>query len=240
MAKTAVDNLITNLCTRMGWATTSASVPRADALRQLNIEERRISQSHSLSYLLVKTTIDIASTASTAVVPTTPAMDVGKSWSIGRSLADAKGKLIYVPPDEFEEMVIDGYGDWTATSPTIVMLANTTADPPVPTFHFKPANTTGATLTLPITYQRVVAALTDGPSSYSVLPEGYEDTLLLESAEAELKRQRREPGWDVLAMRVEKAVGMFYQGYRISREKPTTDREQEERKIAREKLSERV
>lgn len=227
MAKTSVATLITDLCTRMGWSSTD-STARADALRQLNIEERRISQPYSMLYLQVvdTTSVALANTASSVTLPT---CDFGKPLTIVG--------LQFREIDALHEADDDTYGDYQSTRPGFWSVANTTATPPVPTIYFSRANTTGSTITYTSIYQRIVAALTDSSSSFSVLPEGYEDTLLLDSAEAELKRQKREPDAMLLLERVREARESLYGSYRTTKERPMTDREQIDRKTATDRLA---
>lgn len=223
MAKSTGAALITDLATRMDLDSTNATV-RVDMLRQLNISLKEICQDHSLRFLVTQGTLSVAS--SSVAVPST--IDDSKALTLGRP--DGTGEIEYVPTDEWYRTRIDTYGEpATPTEPTHYTVALVAG---VNTFLFKPA---GLTATVPYLAQAIVTALADNATG-SVLPEGFEDTLLLDHAEGELRRAMNEPFWQELAARANEKKERLYSSYRTTKEQPMTDREQEERKVSREKL----
>lgn len=225
---TAVSTLITDLCGRMGWNSAS-STPRADALKALNVAEKWISQRYSLSYLQFKQDIVMAVADSTIAITTfTHKPDMGKT--IIFSPGTFAEQIAYRPVDQFLEENLDTYGMIAVKKPafwTWYLNASSAIE-----FKFKPANTTGGNLTIHAFYQRLVAALTDAANSYSLLPEGYEETILIDRAEVELKRQQTVVGWELLDKRNREDLERFYQGYRTTKEKAMMDPEQVDRKAA--------
>lgn len=221
MAKRSADLLITELGNRMGLDEVNATV-RADLLRQLNISSREIMQEHSLRFL--ETTGTLAVVSSACVVPST--IDDSKTIVLGRVSGD--GELVYVEIDAWYTTAIDLYGQGSAqTEPTHYTVAGGT-------MLFKPP---ALTATVPYIAQLVVVALTDANNSFSQLPDGWEDTLLLIDAEAELRRINNEPGVAELKARANDKREKLYSAYRTTKLKPWTGREQQERKQEKSQLS---
>lgn len=223
MAKTAGSALITKLAKRLDLDSADATV-RLDMLAQLNESQRAICQDHSLRFLITSATVSVTSSA--AAVPST--IDDSKAITLGRPSGD--GEIEYVPTDEWYRTRVDTYGEpFSPTEPTHYTVALVAG---VNTFLFKPA---ALTATVPYLAQLFVTDLADS-SGTSLLPEGFEDTLLLDHAEGELRRRMNEPQWEELAVRANDKKERLYSSYRTTKEQPMTDREQSERKGARETL----
>lgn len=228
MAKTAAATLITDLAKRLDLDSADATV-RADILRQLNISQHDIVQAHSLKFLIDDGTVTLTSGNASVAVPS--GIDTGKAMTLGR--ADGNGEIEYCPFDQWYRTRIDTYGEPTQTEPSYYTIVN---DNGTETFLFKPA-ASGGNKTIPYIAQKVATVMTDASNSYSILPEGWEDTLLLVDAEAELRRAYREEGWQDLKQRSNDLKERLYSSYRATKEQAMTDREQEERKVASEQLA---
>lgn len=228
MAKTSAQTLIADLAKRMDLDSTDSTV-RGDMLRQLNISHQSVLQDHSLRFLQVSATVSVSSAASSAAVPTT--IDDGKALILGRAAAD--GEIEYVPPDEWYRTRLDTYDEPTQTSPsyyTIALVGSTN------TFLFKPANTTGGSISIPYLAQLIPVAMADSGASFSMLPEGWEDSLLLDDAEAELRRAHGEPFWQEMKERANDKKERLYSSYRTTKDQANTDRESREKKVANAQL----
>lgn len=228
MAKTAGSALITELARRLNFETANATV-RADMLLRLNASQHDIVQGRSLRFLVAQGTVTLNSAASTAAVPTT--IDDGKALTLGRASSD--GEIEYVPLDEWYRTNLDAYGAITQTEPSHYTIAQVSS---ALTFLFKPGNTSGAGLTIPYLAQLIPTAIADS-STTSILPEGWEVTLLLLDAEAEERRILGYASWAEMKVRADTLREALYESYRTSKEQPMTDREQAERKAAREQLA---
>lgn len=227
MAKTPGNTLITRLCRRLGWNDATAAA-RTDALNALNEAQKRICGRHSFSFLNVRTTISLSNSSDNVVAPTAPAIDFGKSVVIERPDG---AEIEFRSIDEIANEAAYTYLMVETTKPSFWTFYNTTADPPVPTLLFKPANTTGSSLSLTISYQRVIADLTDGATT-SAMPEGYELSILLPEAEIEEKQLAHDV---VPPERIgihEANKGAFYDAFRTTKEEPRTDTEAAQRKQA--------
>ena len=225
MAKTPASTLITDLAKRMGLnpgATGDGSIERADMLRQLNVSQKEICGEHSLRFLIASGTLSVV--GSSVAVPAT--IDDSKTITLGRVSGD--GEIPYVPIDEWYREGVDTYSQGAAqTEPTLYTIAGAT-------MLFKPA---ALTATVPYLAQLLVTDMTDSAGSTSVLPNGWEDTLLLVDAEYELRRVRNMPqAVELLARRNAKREAL-YASYRTSKEVGKTDREQKERAISKKQLS---
>jgi hypothetical protein len=227
MAKTTGATLITDLAKRLDLDSTDATT-RTDMLRQLNISQHEIVQAHSLKFLADDGTLTLTSTASSVAVPT--GIDTGKAMTLGR--ADGKGSLKYIPLDEWYQKRRNTYGSLAQTEPNSYTIIN---DAGTETFLFDVA-ASGGSKSIPYIAQKIATAIADS-SSTSILPEGWEDTLLLTHAEAELRRLNKEPLAEELYARANDLKERLYSSYRTTKEQQMTDREQEERKVARENLA---
>lgn len=226
MAKTSAQQLITDLAKRMGLDSTDATNARPDMLRQLNISQKMICQDHSLRFLASNGSLTVV--ASACAVPNT--IDDGKAMTLSKPSRD--GEIVYVPPDEWFTQRVDTYGEGAApTEPTRYTIAQVGG---ALTFLFLPS-ALGATV--PYIAQLLVTDMTDAGGSTSVLPAGWEDTLLLDHAEAELRRAMNEPQWIELNARVDDKKERLYSSYRTTKEQAMTDREQKERKVAHAQLA---
>lgn len=221
MAKTSADILITDILHRMGRDTTGVK-ERADTLHQLNISQHEICDEQSLRFLMTSATINVV--ASTAAIPA--AIDPSKLITLGRVSGD--GEIIYVELDAWFTTAIDLYGQGAAqTEPTHYTVAGSN-------FLFRPV---GLTATIPYLAQLRVVDLTDANTSFSMLPEGYEHTLLAVDAEAELRRELNEPQADEMKQRARNKRDVLYGAERTTKLKPWVDREQKERKVEKAQLS---
>ncbi|GEM_PF-1835195 len=236
MAKTTIDILVTELCNRIGWDT-AGSTQRADALKELDRAEKYIQQRHSLLNLMYATTATLNNNSSQVAMPSN--FDYGKDVIVQDSASG--DQLEYIPPSDWWDSDQDSYGDWKATRPEgFTFFGDGTG---VMFINFRPKNMTGGGLTYNILGQRTLITLIDannGVGSTSLLPEGFETTLLLNRAEAVLKRVLRRAGWEELMQTVEGDIEAFYASYRASKEEAMTDREQKERKIAATQFAEGV
>lgn len=231
MAKTPAQTLITELAKRLDLDSADSTV-RADMLRQLNISQQNVLQDHSLSFLAAQGSLSLLTTGGGNSVAVPVSIDRGKAITLGRAAGD--GEIEYTPQSEWFRTNLDTYRMTTQTEPSYFTMALVSA---VDTFLFKPANTSGGTLSIPYMAQLVPVAMTDASNSYSMLPEGWEDTLLLDSAEAELRRFHGEPFWQEIYARANDKKERLYASYRTTKEQPMTDREQKERKVAVETLA---
>lgn len=224
MAKTTAATLITDLAKRLDQDSTDSTV-RADALRQLNISQKMICQDHSLRFLNGSGTVSVI--ASSVTVPAT--IDDSKMMTLGKPSSD--GEIEYVPPDEWFRTRTDLYGEGAVpTEPSHYTVAVVGG---VLKLLFLPA---ALTATVPYLAQLLVTDMADG-GGFSVLPEGWEDTLLLDHAEMEMRRFLDEPQWQQLEARVNDKKERLYSSYRTTKEQAMTDREQPERKVAKEKYA---
>jgi hypothetical protein len=236
MAKVAIggtDGIIDRLIKRMGWEYTTDITrnERKDALVAINEAEQHIAQAESLRHLSVydSTTLNLVIAATNVALPSN--LDLGKDITIENPNG---GVLEYLPPDEFAAITASR-GNSFALTPSYYTIRYILSVPEF-RFYFKPLPATNVILS--IDYQRIPPALTDASNSFSTLPEGYELTLLLERAEAELKRQLRRPGWEEATTISNDRLQRFYSQFRSSKEKPTSDEGQARRKNARTQLAE--
>jgi len=221
MAKTTAAALITELIHRMG-GDIAGTADRADALLQLNRSQKDICQDHSLRFLASSGTLNVV--ASACAVPAT--IDDSKTMTLGRVSGD--GEIVYVEVDGWWTAGIDAQGEVTAqTEPTLYTIAGST-------FLFKPP---ALNATVPYLAQFRVVDMTDAGGSFSVLPEGWEDTLLLPAAEITLRGTNNQPRVAELQAIVAAKLVALYGSYRTSKEKPMTDQEQKERAISKKQLS---
>ena len=225
MAKTSAQTLIADLAKKLHLDPNDATNVRPDMLRQLNISQKMICQDHSLRFLITISTFSVVS--SSAAVPAT--IDESKSMTLGKPSGD--GEIEYVAIDDWFRTRVDTYGEGTGpTEPSTYTVALVAG---VSTFLFLP---TGLSVTVPYLAQLLVTDMTDSGSVFSVL-NGWEDTLLLDHAESELRRVLNEPQWAELNARVEDKKERLYSSYRTTKEQAMTDREQKEKKIAKDTLS---
>jgi len=220
MAKVPASQLITDLLNRLN-LNTAGTLERVDALRLLNYSQREICQEHSLSFLYPPGTLSVVTGAAT--IPAT--IDAGKLLTLGRVSGD--GDIDYVELDRWYEADTDTYLQPAQTEPYVYTIAGSQ-------FLFKPSTFSG---TVPYIAQLLVVDMTDASNSYSVLPEGWETSLLLIDAEYEYRRLQNEPQTTELLARRNAKREALYGSYRTSKIQAKTDREQKERKIEKAQLS---
>lgn len=226
------NGLIDRLLTLMDWAFTSTptDLQRVDCLNALNVCEQMIAQSESLMYLSTETSITVPNGQNYLLVPAAPEIDFGKEVTVGRVAGD--GVIEYLPPDKFAAIRTGSAYTINATTPVYftILRDHTSGER---RFRFKPGNTSGSSIVLPITVQRVPPALADDGASLSSLPVGYELTLLLPMAEEYLKSKRHEFGLDKLSESLGTQLAEFYNKQRSNKEKANTDRSRDSRKADR-------
>lgn len=230
MAKVAVggaNGLIDRLLSLVGWKATSntADQERIDCLNALNFAEQFIAQAEALSYL--RTLGSLTANAATVAIPSD--MDIGKDYTIENSAGT--NIVEYKAPDEFVRHAAPSFDRIVAT----VAIHTLVVDAGATKFRFKP--TPGAPETLPITYQKIPPALTDAGGSTSVLPEGYELTLLIVIAEQYIKRRRNAIDADFLDAQTKDMLSAFYDKFRDNKKTTTTDQGRERRKVDEDQLA---
>lgn len=209
----------------MGWA--DAATERADCLNAINYAERYIANADALLYLNREWPIVVNNGAAAAYVaiPTAPAVDVGKDFTI----EDENGMpLQYCAPDELKGRTVASY-DRVATGPAGYTVVIDPADE-VPKFKFNPPVPAGSRNYLLIG-QRAIIALADAGGSFSLLPEGYEITLLLPIAEQWLKQRKHEIDAAMLDPQTQRELDSFFEKQRVNKKHATTDKDLERRKI---------
>jgi hypothetical protein len=206
---------------------TTSDDERVTCLNAVNVCEQLIAQSESLMYLMHETTLTLATARDYVAVPTNPPVDFGKEIVLG--VPGGEGVIEYRPPDKFVAIRIStAYAISSDPSYYTIVVDQNTSER---RFRFKPANSSGSTMTIPFWYQRVPPALTDAGSSYSSLPEGYELTLLLPMAAEYLKSNRNEFGVEKLSAALAAQLEEFYGKQRANKERATSDRSRERRKV---------
>jgi hypothetical protein len=234
MAKLKGQVLVDRFCDRMGWAKGAAgsgAAERVNALLELNAAAQRIGQAGSLLYLGVDTTITQANANDFADVSAlTPVIDISKQATLGLP-GGRKGALIFLDRDKFRTAPMDEYGAWNTTIPSYWTWGATTAG--ALKIVFDRVNGTGGNLVYPFTYQQIEATIVDDNATNFLLPEGYEETLLLPIAEMRSKRKLGYAGWKELhaelfgddESRDSGRVGRFFDQWRASKEDPKPDSE---------------
>lgn len=211
-----VQTLINNLCDRLGWSTAD-SAKRAIALEALNVSEKYISQQGSFLYLSKRSSLSVNSGASSAAAPAD--FDYGKAATL---VGDA-GPLEYLPLGDFDAAAVRAAGNLVRTDRPgywTFAFSGTTA-----TIFVKPTNGTGSSLSLTFVYQKFVADLADTGSSFSLLPEGVEKTLLLDRAEWWLKDKLGIPMRPKFIADLEDQLQAFYNAQRATKPEAQTDPE---------------
>jgi hypothetical protein len=226
MAKVKVggtDGLIDQLLTLVRWSASTDinSAQRKRALKILDTCEKSISQYDALVHLTRRSTVTINTGASSASLPTNPPIDFGKDFTVLHG--SGKGRIDVLPPSEFNPLF--GNADLAASAgATQAYLAIDPADGTMKLW-FDWTNP-GANLDFTIIFQQAVIDLVDGTaaSNVSLLPEGYELTLLLPKAEAYIKTRRNDPAAKSLEAEVDRQVELFYSKFRANKDAAVTDR----------------
>lgn len=222
-----VQRLIDEGLNRLGWASDSAH--RNRYLDKLNESEREIAQPGSFLYLQRLYSITLANNAVSAPLPTSPSVpniDFGKSMSL--RIVSEPGYLTYYAPDRFRVGSASSYYALRNDRPSAWTLERDTSS--VLTIFVDPANTTLGNLTLELSAQMAVTTLTDANTSFSLLPDGYEWTLLLGRAEAKLLGELDRPFYQAKKADNDALLQAFYSGQRTQKKFPQTDPETERRK----------
>jgi hypothetical protein len=222
---TSVDKLIARLEYLIGWPDDAAH--RLKCLDALNEGELFISQQGSFLYLSCDRALSLTNNTSSVVMPSGPLVDYGKLAVI----ADDVGVLNYQPVDTFYTAPAATFYSLRNTRPAVWRWGRDGSNAPVIFFRgaTSPANSTGGPIAYTITYQQIPIALADDPASFSLLPAGYADTLLIARAEAELRRIMRSIGWQEKAKEFEAQMGAFVDGQRASKEEAKVDSEVQQR-----------
>lgn len=224
---TSIQAIITQVCSRLGVSSAPAS-NRARGLEFANEGERLISQPGSFLYLSKRYPLILNNNAESIAMPTSPAVDYGKSMSL--RIVGEKGYLTYYPHDRFMTGAVSSFYALRNNQPACWTFARDAAQ--VMTIFLNPKNTTGGNLSLELTAQMTVAALVDTPASFSLLPEGYELTLLAKYMEAEWGRVLSRPGAARVREEFDELLEIFYAAQRTSKEHAGTDTEASQRKQA--------
>jgi hypothetical protein len=210
----------------MGWPDTAA--PRADCLAALNYAERYIANRGSLLYLRRQwsLTMNPGQFIAVPISTATPAVDLGKDLVI----EDENGvPLEYCSPDELAGRAAASY-DRVSTGPAAFTVVMDSVDEAMK-FKFRPVLAVGAPArTYTLIGQRAVIALTDSGSSSSLLPEGYEVTLLVPVAECYLKQRKHEIDAPLLDSQTQRELDAFTEGQRANKKHATTDGNLQRRK----------
>lgn len=218
---TTVADLTTELCVRMGWPT-AAGTHRTRALTELNRAHRWIAQQGSFLYLSKRSSLTVLSAASSAAAPAD--YDYGKA----AALVGESGIIEYRELGVFDAVGLRTGGNvFRGNRPAYWTFAMATT---TPTIFVKPANTTGGNITYTFTYQRRVDALVDGAGT-TALPEGYEDTILLDRAELVAKRLLGIPVTQRFEQELQEQIGTFFSAQRTTKPEAHTDQETEAAKV---------
>lgn len=222
------NGLIERLLILMDWGFTSTTrdVRRADCLNALNICEQMIAQSESLMYLETETSLSLATGRDYVILPADPVIDFGKDIVLG--VPGGEGVIEYLSPDKFMAVKLStAYAIGSDPSYYTITRDFTSSER---RFRFKPGNSSGGSLTIPLAAQRIPPALTDtgAPSS---LPDGYEVTLLLPMAEEYLKSKHHEFALDKMSAQMMAQLQEFYNKQRSSKTIASTDRGRTRRKV---------
>jgi hypothetical protein len=219
---THVQDLVTELCTRMAWST-AAGTQRTRALKEINRAEKWIAQQGSFLYLSKRDSLTLNNGASSVAAPSD--YDYGKAAAI---VGDS-GLLEYKKLGDFDAIGMRTGGNMIRTDrPGYWTFAFATS---TATIFLKPANTSGSNLSLTFTYQRRVAALTDATNSYSLLPETYEDTILLDRAEYYAKKMLGIPMGAKFIEELDSQLATFFGAQRTTNPESQPDGETEAAKI---------
>lgn len=226
------NGLIDRLLSLVDWrfTTTTSDQERIDALNALDFCEQLIAQSESLMYLETETSLVLATARDYVILPTSPVIDFGKDITLG--VPGGEGIIDYLPPDKFVAVKIStAYAIGSDPSYYTIARDHTSGER---RFRFKPGNTSGVSITIPLWCQRVPPTLIDnvaGTGSSSALTDGYEVSLLLPMAEEYIKSKRHEFGLDQLSAALAAQLQEFYNKQRSNKEKAATDRGRERRKV---------
>lgn len=216
------NGLIDRLLSLVEWrfTSTTSDQERIDCLNALNICEQLIAQSESLMYLSTDVVLPLLNNFTSVAVPASPVIAFGKEIVL-RDATDT-GVIEYLPPDKFAAMRNDSVYLAGMLHPVFFTIVWDHAASERQ-FKFKPGNTSGVTYSMTLTAQRVPPALVDSTSA-SILPEGFELTLLLPMAEQYLKSKRNEFGLETLSASLQSQLAEFYNQQRSNKEKALTDR----------------
>ena len=226
------NGLIDRLLSLVNWryTVTTTDQERIDALNALDFCEQLIAQSESLMYLETETSLSLATARDYVILPANPVIDFGKDIVLG--VPGGEGVIEYRPPDKFVGLKMDGaYAIGSEPAYYTIARDHTSGER---RFRFKPANTSGAAMTIPLWCQRIPPTLIDniaGTGSVSALTDGYEVSLLLPMAEEYIKSKRHEFGLDQLSAALGSQLQEFYNKQRSNKEKAATDRGRERRKV---------
>lgn len=213
-----ITTLIGTITDRLGWGSADAA-KRLIVLDALNKSEKFIAQQGSFLYLSKRSTINLLSATSSVASPAD--YDYGKAAAIIGDL----GPLEFKRLGEFDAVIL-------RTSSTGYSIRN---DRPsfwtfafsagVATIFFGPANTSGGTIAYTFTYQRTVVDLLDNSVSVSLLPEGYEQTILVDRAEWLIKDKLAAPMSPTFVQSITEGLQQFYGSQRTNKPEAITDPE---------------
>lgn len=224
------NGLIDRLIGLVGWRATSTTTDqeRVDALNALNYCDQLIAQSEALMYLTTETSIALPNNQDYVALPANPVIDFGKDIVLEQP--GGEGIIEYRPPDKFAALRTSVGAYVIGADPAYYTIVRDHATGER-RFKFKPKNSSGGPLTIPLVAQVVPPAMTDDGASKSMLPDGYELTLLLPAAQEYIQANRHEFGIENLSAAVGATLQELYGKQRANKEKPLTDRGRERRKV---------
>lgn len=227
------NGLIDRLLSLLDWRATSTTTDqeRIDCLNSLDYCEQLIAQSESLLYLETEATLSLITARDYVALPDgsagTPLIDYGKELILKRP--GGEGIIEFRPADKFAAIRISTAYAIGSDPAYYTIVRDHTANER--RFKFKPANTSGLTITIPIVFQRIPPTLTDLITTFSTLTDGYEVTLLLPAAEEYVKSRRHDFGIDNLSAALGQQLAEFYNKQRSNKEVAQTDRSRGRRKV---------
>lgn len=178
IALAPVSEIITAAMSDLGFVRTAQRVPVLDAI---NRTERFLANLGSMLYLDRRTTLALNTADNDTAAPDD--YGYGKNAKIidPRSTLN-NPELSYLPPGEFDQIGNSPTGNAIETNRPAYWTFSFVGASPAKMIVFAPSNTTGGTITYTFQYQRRVELLADSGSSFSLVPPGWEMTLLLDSA----------------------------------------------------------
>jgi len=216
-------------------STDVASAQRKDALKIFDRCEKAISQFDGLLYLVRRGLLTMASGASSAALPTAPPMDFGKDFTV--KMPSGRGDVDIVSAGDFTAPAYPSRDVIEAVA-SKAYLAIDSADGLMKLW-FDWTNPGPGSVDFPIVFQQAVIDLVDGTAAtnVSLLPEGYELTILLPMAEEFTKTRRSQPSVEALTGELKVRMEAFYGKYRSNKQQAVTDRNRERRKVESDELT---
>ena len=178
LALAPVSEIITAAMSDLGFVRTAQ---RATVLDALNRTERFLANLGSMLYLDRRTTLALTTADGDVAAPDDYAYGKRAAIIDPRAALDLR-ELTYLPPGEFDLIGASPGGNVIDTTRPSYWTFSFVGASPAKMIVFAPSNTSGSTITYTFQYQRRVDLLTDSGASFSLVPAGWEMTLLLDSA----------------------------------------------------------